>query len=94
MRTRSPSALSRAWEQVLGWLQPTLTQQFLGLAFHEQTRRQRPELIAREAAYSNANPPHMFRAFYRCAASAEGHGHLGDVARRHWLGNMKPCILC
>jgi hypothetical protein len=55
----------RAGAQVLGWLQPTLTRSFMALAFHEDTRRTRPDLIAREAAYSNANPPHMFRAFYR-----------------------------
>ncbi len=55
----------RAGAQVLGWLQPTLTRSFMALAFHADTRRTRPDLIAREAAYSNANPPHMFRALYR-----------------------------
>ena len=54
-----------AWPQVLGWLQPSLTRQFLGLAFHPKTHMRCPELLCQEANYSNANPPHMFRAFYR-----------------------------
>ncbi|KAK9820947.1 hypothetical protein WJX81_001377 [Elliptochloris bilobata] len=52
-------------ETVLGWLQPLLTRQFMGLAFHANSHRRRPELLAQEARYSNANLPHMFRAFYR-----------------------------
>ena len=61
---RQPRSMSVCL-QVLGWLQPNLTRQFLGLAFHPNTRRRCPELLAQEARYSNANPPHMFRAFYR-----------------------------
>ena len=77
---------------MLGWLQPSLTRQFLGLAFHPKTHKRCPELLCQEAKYSNANPPHMFRAFYRqvrhiiayaaCGScTAHGHVHLAKECR-------------
>ena len=53
--------------QVLAWLQPCLTDQFIKLAFHPETFRTDPALIERERAWSNQNPPYMFRcAAHRC----------------------------
>lgn len=47
--------------QVLGWLQPYLTDQFIKLAFHPQTFETNPDLIELERGRSNENPPYMFR---------------------------------
>ena len=47
--------------QVLAWLQPYLTDQFIKLAFHPETFRTDPALIKKERAWSNQNPPYMFR---------------------------------
>ena len=52
--------------QVLGWLQPYLTDQFIKLAFHPETFHTNPALIEKERAWSNQNPPYMFR----CTAQA------------------------
>ena len=47
--------------QVLSWLQPFLTDQFIKLAFHPDTIRSNPALVERERGWSNQNPPYMFR---------------------------------
>ncbi|CAK0738607.1 hypothetical protein CVIRNUC_001067 [Coccomyxa viridis] len=54
---------------VLAWLQPYLTDQFIKLAFHPETFRTDPALIKKERAWSNQNPPYMFRAFHLQALS-------------------------
>jgi hypothetical protein len=55
--------------QVLAWMQPYLTDQFIRLAFHPDTFRTQPDLVERERAWSNQNPPYMFRAFHIQALS-------------------------
>lgn len=56
--------LPGALKQVLAWMQPYLTDQFIKLAFHPDTFRAQPDLVERERAWSNQNPPYMFRAFH------------------------------
>ena len=61
--------------QVLAWMQPSLTEGFLKAAFHKLTWKSQPELIEQERRHSNANPPHMFKAFHRqvqsCLAASQ-----------------------
>lgn len=56
------SAAVRSSVQVLGWLQPYLTDQFIKLAFHPDTFTTNPQLIELERGRSNENPPYMFRS--------------------------------
>ena len=58
--------------QVLGWMQPFLTDQFIRLAFHPDTFRTQPELIELERGRSMQNPPYMFRAFHLQVANPFG----------------------
>lgn len=69
--------------QVLGWLQPWLTDGFIASAFSKTTRASNPALVEQERRRSNANPPYMFKAFHRQVRAlprAEQHGVTGDVA--------------
>ena len=60
--------------QVLAWLQPYLTDQFIKLAFHPETFRTDPALIEKERAWSNQNPPYMFRCTAQVPACVGRHG--------------------
>jgi hypothetical protein len=51
-------------QQILAWLQPFLTDQFIKMAFHPQTFKTMPDLVELERQRSLANPPYMFRAFH------------------------------
>jgi hypothetical protein len=47
---------------LLTWIQPWLTAQFAGVAFHDDCP---PEVISKSAEQSSSNPMHMCQAFYR-----------------------------
>jgi hypothetical protein len=47
---------------VLNWIQPWLTSQFAGYAFHEDCP---PDKIAKSSEESGGNPMHVCQAFYR-----------------------------
>ena len=50
--------------QVLGWMQREMTKRFADMAFHTSTFTEQHALVEDEMRRSNANPPHMFKAFY------------------------------
>lgn len=46
----------------LNWIQPWLTSQFAGIAFHEDCS---PDIIEKSSEQSSSNPMHVCQAFYR-----------------------------
>ena len=55
----------------LGWLQRSLTEAFLALAFHPQTLTTNTALVEQERAAANANTPWIFKSFYQSFAASE-----------------------
>ena len=79
--------------QILGWVQPYLTDQFIKLAFHPETFRTQPELIELERGRSLQNPPYMFRAFHlQVHTPGPLHHHMFTNPLLHPLQYMSDCL--
>lgn len=79
-----PLIVTHAPLAALGWLQSRLTDGFVAMAFSPETAARDPALVEAERRASNANPPYMFRAFYRSMAGYH-RTEAGEGARAEWF---------